>query len=96
VVNKRKTAARTQPIYCRVLEKVLSKAAYAREANSFGRNSMIKYRGLGPISQGRAMGSKVFGKFRHMLLLMAQESHKGRKSVARVSWNRISKSARKG
>src|SRR5262249_35138577 len=47
-------AARRRPINSRVLEKVVSKAAFAREANSFGRNSITKYRGSGPISQGRA------------------------------------------
>jgi hypothetical protein len=32
------------PVQHRVLQKVVSKAAFAREANSFGRNSMKEYR----------------------------------------------------
>jgi len=37
-------SARSPPVQHRVLEKVVSKAPFAREANSFGRNSMKEYR----------------------------------------------------
>jgi len=41
--------ARAPPVHYRVLQKVVSKAAFASEANSFGRNSMDEYRCSWPI-----------------------------------------------